>query len=56
MSVRFDPEQDKFVVRWRDGGKRRCRQFDTESEAVAFDAGLGPRISSAEPNAQSACR
>ena len=30
MSVRFDHDRGKFVVRWWDDGKRRCRRFDLE--------------------------
>jgi hypothetical protein len=56
VSVRFDPDRGKFVVRWRDGGGRRCRRFDTESDAIAFDAYLVPRVASAGPNADSATR
>jgi integrase len=41
MSIRFDPDRGKFVVRWWDDGKRRCRRFDSESDAMAFEAVLG---------------
>jgi integrase len=38
MSVHFDAARQRFVVRWNEGGKRRCRRFRTELEATAFDA------------------
>jgi hypothetical protein len=58
MSIRFDPDRGKFVVRWWEGGKRRCRRFDSESDAVAFEAALGgvPSHGTQGPEADRATR
>ena len=49
MSVRFDPHRGRFVVRWWDGGKRRCQRFASESDAVAFDAALAGGVRPSGP-------
>jgi hypothetical protein len=40
MSIHFDACRDRFVVRWKQDGRRRIRRFPTEAEAIAFDASL----------------
>jgi hypothetical protein len=35
MSVPFDHDRVKFVVRWWGDGKARCQRFDLESDAIA---------------------
>lgn len=40
MSIHFDASRDRFVVRWKQDGRRRVRRFHSESEAMAFDASL----------------
>jgi integrase len=47
MSIHFDPSRDRFVVRWREDGRRRVRRFRTESDAIAFDASLRRSLSPA---------
>jgi hypothetical protein len=38
MSVQFDSSRSRWVVRWSDGGRQRCRRFADEQAARAFDA------------------
>jgi integrase len=40
LGVHYDPSRRKYVVRWRDGDRRRTRRFDAEAEAVAFARAL----------------
>jgi hypothetical protein len=40
MSIHFDASRDRFVVRWKEDGRRRVRRFRSEAEAIAFDASL----------------
>jgi hypothetical protein len=40
VGVQYDANRDRFVVRWHEGGKKRCRRFKTEEDAAAFDATL----------------
>lgn len=40
MGVQYDPQRRKFVVRWHEDGRKRCRRFATETEAAEFDASL----------------
>jgi hypothetical protein len=40
MSIHFDASRDRFVVRWKDDGRRRVRRFLSEADAIAFDASL----------------
>jgi hypothetical protein len=41
MSVHYETDRRRFVVRWREDGRQRSKRFRTEPEAVEFDAGLG---------------
>jgi hypothetical protein len=47
VGVQYDSTRDRFVVRWLEGGSKRCRRFRTEDEAEAFDATLVRRLSQA---------
>lgn len=38
MSVQYEQARERFVVRWREGGRQRNRRFPTEGEAIAFDS------------------
>ena len=40
MSIHFDASRDRFVVRWKEDGRRRVRRFPSEADAIAFDASL----------------
>ena len=40
MSIHFDASRDRFVVRWKQDGRRRVRRFRSEADAIAFDASL----------------
>ena len=40
MGVQYDSKRDRFVVRWHEDGKKRCRRFQTEEEAEVFDETL----------------
>ena len=40
MSIHFDASRDRFVVRWKQDGRRRIRRFRSEADAIAFDAAL----------------
>lgn len=42
MGVQYDAQRDRFVVRWTEDGKKRCRRFKTEEEA-ALDQTLARR-------------
>src|SRR5512132_793103 len=33
----FDEQRRKYVVRWRENGRRRVRRFDTPEQAGAFE-------------------
>lgn len=47
MDVQFDANRNRFVVRWYEDGKKRCRRFETEEDAEAFDSTL--RAANAPP-------
>jgi hypothetical protein len=38
MSVHYDPDRKRFVVRWREAGRQRYKRFRLEEDALAFDA------------------
>jgi integrase len=40
VSIHFDASRDRFVVRWKQDGRRRVRRFRSEADAIAFDASL----------------
>jgi len=40
MSIHFDASRGRFVVRWKQDGRRRIRRFASEAEAIAFDTSL----------------
>lgn len=40
MSIHFDASRDRFVVRWKQDGRRRIQRFRSEADAIAFDASL----------------
>jgi len=40
MSVHYEPDRDRYVVRWREGGRNRSRRFLRLEAAEAFDRGL----------------
>jgi hypothetical protein len=43
VSIHFDASRGRFVVRWKQDGRRRIRRFASEADAIAFDASLrGP--------------
>jgi hypothetical protein len=44
MSIHFDASRDRFVVRWKQDGRRRVRRFRSEADAIAFDASLRRRL------------
>ena len=37
MSVHYDPNRKRFVVRWREAGRQRSKRFRVEEDAMAFD-------------------
>lgn len=37
MSVHYESDRNRFVVRWRENGKQRSRRFASETAAIAFD-------------------
>ena len=41
MSVHFDPARGQWSVRWREDGRQRTRRFDSEDEALDFEAERG---------------
>jgi hypothetical protein len=43
VGVQYDSKRDRFVVRWREDGSKRCRPFSTPEEAEAFDVTLHQR-------------
>jgi hypothetical protein len=45
MSVHFEPDRKRYVVRWREGGRNRSRRFRAENDAVAFDNAVHGRVS-----------
>jgi integrase len=49
MSVHYEPERDRWVVRWRQAGKHRSRRFPREAEARQFDASLRPTAPKVAP-------
>jgi hypothetical protein len=49
MSVHYEPERDRWVVRWRQAGKHRSRRFSHEAEARQFDASLRPSAPKVAP-------
>jgi hypothetical protein len=38
MSVHYEKARDRYLVRWREGGRNRSSRFRTLEEAQAFDA------------------
>jgi hypothetical protein len=47
MSVHYEKDRDRYVLRWREDGKNRSRRFADEAEAEAFDARVNPAGSAA---------
>ena len=37
MSVHYEADRRRFVVRWREDGRQRSKRFRTEQAAVDFD-------------------
>ena len=56
MSVQYDKRRDKYVVRWREGGRQRIRRFSTEAEARVFDDEIKRRWRAASAESASAGR
>lgn len=55
MSVHYEADRRRFVVRWREDGRQRSKRFRTEQEAVDFDVTIGgPMAASAEAPASRA--
>jgi integrase len=44
----YDERRRKYVVRWRENGRRRIKRFDTPDEAEVFERGLQPASVAAE--------
>ena len=40
MSIDFEPDRQRYRVRWREAGRQRSRRFVTRHEAEAFAASL----------------
>jgi hypothetical protein len=51
MGIDFEPDRDRYRVRWREGGRRRSRRFKTKTEAEAFLASIAAGIARPEPDA-----
>jgi hypothetical protein len=51
MSVHYEVDRRRFVVRWREDGRQRSKRSRTEHEAVEFDAGIGEPEPANEPPA-----
>jgi integrase len=49
MSVHYEPDRDRWAVRWRQAGRNRARRFTTEEQAEAFDASLHPPTPKVKP-------
>src|SRR4051794_31469317 len=49
MSVHYEPDRARWVVRWRHAGKHRSRTFRLEDEATRFDASLQPPTPKVRP-------
>src|SRR3954471_54599 len=49
MSVHYDPDRRRWIVRWRAAGRHRAKNFRVEAEARAFDASLRPPAPKAAP-------
>jgi hypothetical protein len=46
----YDERRRKYVVRWRENGRRRIRRFATREEAEVFDRSLSaPAFATDEP-------
>jgi hypothetical protein len=43
MSVHYDGDRDRWVVRWREAGRQRARRFPDEAAARMFEARVAPR-------------
>jgi hypothetical protein len=41
--MHYDATRGKYTVRWAEDGRRRIRRFDTEEEAVEFEASVTMR-------------
>ena len=54
MSVHYERQRAKCLVRWREDGAQRARRFPTEDEAVTFDALVNPsgRVSQSAAHAR----
>jgi hypothetical protein len=44
----YDERRRKYVVRWRENGRRRIKRFDTPDEAEVFERSLQPVSVAAE--------
>ena len=52
MSVHYEADRHRFVVRWREDGRQRSKRFRRRQEAVAFDAAsAGPTPQATQPPA-----
>jgi integrase len=40
VSIHYDASRERFVVRWKQDGRRRIRRFRSEADAISFDAAL----------------
>jgi hypothetical protein len=40
VSIHQDASRDRFVVRWKQDGRRRIRRFRSEADAISFDTSL----------------
>lgn len=49
MGVHYDRRRGQYVVRWRDGDRRRCRRFPEEQAALSFESELGVRPAGRPP-------
>lgn len=49
MSIDFEPQRQRYRVRWREAGRQRSRRFATREEAEAFAASLAAPPSPALP-------
>lgn len=40
MSIDYEPERQRYRVRWREAGRQRSRRFTSRTAAEAFGASL----------------
>ena len=47
----YDEKRRRYVVRWRENGRRRARRFETPEEAEVFERSLAEPVSATDEQA-----